>query len=82
MPKTQSREHTPTALDHTLQARLLTALRAHRWQALAGLVAFGLLLSGGILLLLGKVTKVHPVQIGVSTFAGPPRGVKDFCTLT
>jgi tetratricopeptide (TPR) repeat protein len=34
------------------------------------------------ILVLGKVTKVHPVQIGVSTFAGPPRGVKDFCTLT
>jgi hypothetical protein len=31
---------------------------------------------------LGKVTKVHPVHIGASAVAGPPREVKDFCTLT
>jgi hypothetical protein len=47
-------------------------------------VGLGFSLIWGIMNIvnLGKVTKVHPVQIGVSTFAGPPRGVKDFCTLT
>jgi hypothetical protein len=31
---------------------------------------------------LGRLTKVHPVHIWVRTDAGPPRGMKDFCTFT